>query len=73
MSQMPAQFEIVLNGAPKWVPVNTSVAQLLRSCGLDRAGVAVAVAGQGVPRTQHEQVQLEAGQRVEVVQAVGGG
>jgi len=31
------------------------------------------VAGQVVPRTQHEQVQLEAGQRVEVVQAVGGG
>ena len=73
MSQAPAQMEIMLNGAPKLVPVNMSVAELLQSCGLARSGVAVAVAGRVVPRTQHGQARLQAGQRVEVVQAVGGG
>lgn len=73
MSQTAAQIEIVLNGSPQLVPVESTVADLLKQCGLDRNGVAVALDGRVVPRTQHAQARVDAGQRVEVVQAVGGG
>lgn len=73
MSQTAAQIEIVLNGSPQSVSFDSTVADLLKQCGLDRNGVAVAVDGRVVPRTQHAHARVEAGQRVEVVQAVGGG
>ena len=73
MSDVLEPVEIVLNGAPHQVTVGTTIAELLQTFGLNRTGVAVAVEGQVVPRSQHDRSPLVAGQRVEVVQAVGGG
>ena len=73
MSQPSGHIEIVLNGAPHSVGAGTSIAALLEQFDLNRRGVAVAVGGVVVPRSRHVQVLLEDGQRVEVVQAVGGG
>ena len=73
MSQSAEHIEIVMNGAPHSVAADTSIADLLQRFDLNRSGVAVAVGGVVVPRSQHRHARLEAGQRVEVVQAVGGG
>ncbi len=73
MPQPSGHIEIVLNGAPHSVAADTSIANLLEQFDLNRSGVAVAVGGRVVPRSQHGQARLEDGQRVEVVQAVGGG
>jgi sulfur carrier protein len=66
---------IVLNGAPSEVAPGTTVARLvagLTGAGTG-AGVAVAVNGEVVPRGAWPQMQLGAGDRVEVLTAVQGG
>lgn len=62
-----------VNGVPAEAQPGETVLALLQRLGLHREGVAVAVNMQVVPRGQHASRQLEAGDRVEVIQAVGGG
>lgn len=64
---------LTINGQPLDVMPGTTVADLLRT--MDTAGKRVAVERNGeiVPRSQHASTQLEAGDRVEIVIAVGGG
>jgi sulfur carrier protein len=68
-----ATVRLTVNGEPLEVPRGTSVAALLDS--MDTAGKRVAVERNGeiVPRSQHASTRLEAGDRVEIVIAVGGG
>jgi sulfur carrier protein len=66
-------FTIVLNGSPRQVPAGCSVAGLLREAGHGERRVAVEVNGAIVPRSAHEARALAAGDRVEIVQALGGG
>jgi sulfur carrier protein len=68
-----AGMEIVLNGSPRPVPAGCSVAGLLREAGYGECRVAVEVNGEIVPRSAHEARALAAGDRVEIVQALGGG
>jgi sulfur carrier protein len=64
---------LTVNGAPFDVPPGTTVADLLAT--LDTAGKRVAVERNGeiVPRSAHATTVLAAGDRLEVVVAVGGG
>lgn len=66
-------MDIELNGAPHAVPEGTTIGGLLDSLGLRRDGIAVAVHMRVVPRGEHDQTPLQAGDKVEVIQAVGGG
>ena len=68
-----AASRLTVNGEPLDVMPGTTVADLLRT--MDTAGKRVAVERNGeiVPRSQHASTQLEAGDRVEIVIAVGGG
>jgi sulfur carrier protein len=68
-----ATVRLTVNGEPLEVPRGTSVTALLDS--MDTAGKRVAVERNGeiVPRSQHASTRLEAGDRVEIVIAVGGG
>ncbi len=66
-------MEIVLNGEPLRVEEATTIAQLLDRTGLTERRVAVEVNRSIVPRSQHGQHRLNAGDRVEVVHAIGGG
>ncbi len=50
-----------------------SIAALLRKLGLENHKVAVERNGEIVPRSQHQGVAVEDGDRIEVVVAVGGG
>jgi sulfur carrier protein len=64
---------IVLNGSPRALPAGCSVAALLREAGHGERRVAVEVNGGIVPRSAHEGHVLADGDRVEIVQALGGG
>jgi sulfur carrier protein len=65
---------IELNGEAIELTAGASVAQAVDSLGADTArGVAVAVDGEVVPRSEWDATALSEGQQVEVLQAVQGG
>ncbi|HST44546.1 MAG TPA: sulfur carrier protein ThiS [Luteimonas sp.] len=66
-------MDIVLNGDTLAVPEAHSVAALLDDQGLGDRRVAVEVNGAIVPRGRHATCQLAAGDRIEIVHALGGG
>jgi sulfur carrier protein len=66
-------IRIVLNGEPRELAPETTVAALVRDLGLPADGIAVAVDRDVVPRSAHERTALRDGARVEVIRAVGGG
>jgi len=63
----------MLNGKPHTVDDSITVEQLLESLLPPGRRVAVEVNEVIVPRTLHQQRSLSPGDRVEVVQAIGGG
>lgn len=69
------EVTIVLNGRPTHLAGAPTVADAVaRSDAPDPPrGVAVAVEGEVVPRERWDRLELEDGQRVEIVQAVQGG
>ena len=66
-------IDIVLNGARKRLPAPLDIAALLEAEGLAGRRVAVERNGEIVPKSQHSQVAVENGDRIEIVVAVGGG
>jgi sulfur carrier protein len=64
---------LVINGATRVVPERVTIEGLLRTLELGAARVAVEVNGQVVPRREHGGTTLKDGDRVEIVQFVGGG
>ncbi len=66
-------MNIALNGSVRQVESNCTVADLIVQLGLDPAGVAVAVNQAVVPRSTRSVHALQPQDRVEIIQAVGGG
>lgn len=66
-------LELLVNGEPRSVPPGCTVEQLVRSLGLERRRIAVAVNRDVVPRSGFDTRALGAGDRVEILEAVGGG
>ena len=66
-------MDIVLNGEPRSLTHPLTVLDLLRQEGLGERRVAVEVNGEIVPRSRHGEHALNAGDRVEIVHALGGG
>ncbi len=64
---------ITVNGKPHPVSPGSSVAALLVTMGLAGKRIAVERNGEIVPRSRHAEVPLQAGDRLEIVVAVGGG
>ena len=65
---------VLVNGEQRTIAEASTVRALLESLGVaDREGTAVAVNMTVVPRQAHADTVLQAGDRVEIVQAVGGG
>ncbi len=62
-----------LNGERRQAEAPLSVRSLLEQQGLARRRVAVAINTRVVPRSRYACVQVRDGDRVEVIQAVGGG
>jgi len=65
-------MQFFLNGAPK-TPIPTTVLALLQQEGLAEQRVAVEINGDIVSRSQHGEKAIQAGDRVEIVYAIGGG
>ncbi len=64
---------IQVNGTEREVPDNATVAQMLAALAVPCRGVAVAVDGTVVARTDHERTVVPDGAEVEVLTAVQGG
>jgi thiazole synthase len=66
---------VELNGREVELAEGATVADAARAAGVDpeRRGIALALDGEVVPRRELAAIRLEAGQRVEVVEAIGGG
>ncbi len=66
-------MEIMLNGEPREVAESLSIANLLEELELAGRRLAVEVNLEIVPRSLHGEHMLKAGDRVEIVHAIGGG
>jgi sulfur carrier protein len=66
-------MHIVLNGTHREVPENFSAGALLQKLGLAGKRLALEINEEIVPRSTLENRRLQAGDRVEIVQAIGGG
>jgi sulfur carrier protein len=67
-------IDVHINGQKRTIPEDSTVRSLLEGLGIaDRQGTAVAVNMEVVPRKAHAATTLRAGDRIEIVQAVGGG
>ena len=67
-------MKVQLNGEDREVAPESSIPDVLAILGLDAVrGVAVAVDGEVIPRSQWDGFQLADGMKVEVLRAVQGG
>ena len=66
-------MNVVLNGEPSELAAGTTLADLLQSIDLGQRRFAVEINEELVPRSEHADRVLQAGDRVEIVQAIGGG
>ncbi|MGE0810733.1 MAG: sulfur carrier protein ThiS [Immundisolibacter sp.] len=66
-------MDIVLNGEPRAVRAELSLAALLDELGLAGKRLAVEVNRDIVPRGEHVTRVLRDGDRVEIIHAIGGG
>ena len=66
-------MQVFLNGAAREIAQGTTVAALVETLGGDPRGIAIERNLEIVPKSQHGAVLLEEGDRLEVVQFVGGG
>ena len=67
-------MDFVINGeAQRLDPPPATVADLVRALKLEGKRIAVERNGEIVPRSRYEQTKVTAGDRLEVVAAVGGG
>lgn len=67
------RMQITLNGDARHIQPASTIATLLADEGLAERRVAVEVNGEIVPRSRHAEHPLHAGDRVEIVHALGGG
>jgi thiamine biosynthesis protein ThiS len=66
-------LSIVVNGSARTCGDGVTIADLIRDLALEGKRIAVERNGEIVPRSRHGDTQLSAGDRIEVVRAVGGG
>jgi sulfur carrier protein len=68
-----ATLRLLINGEPREIPAHSTVRGLVEALDLDRRRIAVAVNRDVVPRSRYDRHALTAGDRVEIIEAVGGG
>lgn len=70
---METMIEIVVNGEKREAQPGATVADLLRSLGMNAARVAIERNLEILPRPKWPETQVVPGDRIEIVQFVGGG
>lgn len=66
-------IKIILNGEDSCVDHGTTISELLRQMEIPAAGTAVAIGDTVVSRDEHDTHELNDGERIEVIRAIGGG
>ena len=66
-------ISIQVNGQPQTVGAGSTLADLLETMSLTERRVAVEHNLEIIPRSQHAEATLQAGDTVEIVHAIGGG
>lgn len=66
-------MELQVNGETREMPDNLTVIGLLEELGYGDKRVAVERNGELVPKSLHAEVTVNDGDRIEIVQAIGGG
>jgi len=66
-------MQILLNGESRIIPENSTAQTLLESLGIQAKRLAMEVNLEIVPRSLFSQTALQSGDKVEIVQAIGGG
>ncbi len=66
-------IQVAVNGEVMQVPQRSTLQDLIERLQLAGKRIAVEVNLEIVPRSQHPDYQLQAGDRVEIVHAIGGG
>lgn len=66
-------MQIFVNGEPRELPANTTLASLLAELEVPARGTAVEINLEVVPRKDHAERTLHDGDRLEIVSFVGGG
>jgi sulfur carrier protein len=66
-------MQLIINGDPVEVPEQTSAAQLIEILELTNKRLAIEANRDIIPRSQFEQHIFQAGDQIEIVQAIGGG
>ena len=66
-------MDITVNGSSRATPERVSVSALIEDLGLRERRLAVEVNEEVVPRSQYDVFVLGPGDRVEIIQAIGGG
>ena len=66
-------MQLILNGSPKETEDGVTLGQFLKKLGLPEKGLAVERNLEIVPKSAYDSTHLEAGDRLEVIQFVGGG
>ena len=66
-------FLVLVNGETRTIDAECTIARLVSSLGLERRRVAVAVNRNVIPRSAFDSSRLANGDRVEILEAVGGG
>lgn len=66
-------MELIINGAARQVPDQIGIPDLLETLGLTGRRLALEINQEIVPRSEFPTQRLHAGDRVEIVQAIGGG
>jgi sulfur carrier protein len=66
-------MKITLNGEARQVPDNCTASRLIEELGLGGRRIAMEVNQEIVPRSRYAEQTLQAGDKVEIVHAIGGG
>jgi sulfur carrier protein len=67
------ELSLLVNGEPRVVSPGCTVEGLVRQLGLERRRIAIAVNRDVVPRSAFGTRELAPGDRIEILEAVGGG
>ena len=66
-------MELIINGKTEQLPDGINAAQLIEHLGLENERLAMEVNQEIVPRSTFETCILNAGDKIEIVRAIGGG
>jgi len=66
-------MELIVNGQPRTLDDGATVGALVAAVAPQAGRVAVELNGEILPRSEHPKRSLRSGDRIEIVQAIGGG